>query len=198
MNQYLRSFIAVELPEEVHKYLDTIKIRLKKADIDAKWVNPEDIHLTLNFLGNVLEKNLEAIKKIIDRTTARHRAFDIEIGTLGTFSKQSRPRVVWAGLTKGREELTGLVDNLEVGLIDIGLKSEDKAFHPHLTLARIKSGRNKQTLKKTIEKFNISKNNKKNAAGPVIINIDRLTLFKSTLTPKGPSYTVLHESHLQS
>lgn len=185
MEKFIRSFIAIELPEKIQEYLADIIEQLKKADFDARWVKPANIHLTLKFLGNVAEKQLEDIKEVLENLAAKQETFDIRLKNLGAFPRTDYPRVIWTGVDDHEKKLTKLAADIEVALIDLGFEPEDRDFYPHLTLARIKSNRNCYKLKKMIERILPSGS----------FTADRLTLFQSILSPKGPTYTILHQAY---
>jgi len=183
----LRTFIALELTEEVHRQLGQIQDELKKSGADVKWVNPSGIHLTLKFLGQVSLDLIEEIKKALDQLAKEHKSFQLSISQLGAFPKVEYPRVIWVGIDQGKEKAIELAQGLEQRLINLGFLPEKRPFKPHLTLGRVRSNRNRQQLKELLQSTTFSQS-------PMQANT--LTLFKSTLTPQGAIYEPLHEVKL--
>jgi len=168
----IRLFIALPLPEEVEQYLLTIA---KKLPEDG-FAKVNGIHLTINFLGWVNEKSVPEIIKRLDTIT--FSAFTLQLHNIGFFPDDKQPRVVWVGVMP-HEQILSLKDRIEEALH--GLFPKDDRFHPHLTLARIKFLKEK----KTIEDM------KKMVVEHKEFSIDRLILYKSTLTRAGPEYEKL-------
>ncbi len=183
MNQPIRSFIAVELNEGIREELKNVQEDLKKLNLDVKWVEINNIHLTLKFLGYADTQDLEKIKTILKETAVLFKPFEISLSDLGVFPKIDFPRVIWAGLNQGKDELIKIASVLEENLKKLGFTPEDREFSPHLTLGRVRSAKNKDKLKNyfTSSKPDFSKRQE----------IKTLTLFQSQLSPKGPTYTAL-------
>lgn len=184
----VRSFIALELAPEIQKQLGQIQDELKKSGADVKWVNPEGVHLTLKFLGNVSPELLEEIKKLIDQLAKNHKSFELKIGQLGAFPKIEYPRVIWVGMEQGESQAVELAQDLEERLIQLGFLREKRAFKGHLTLGRVRSARNRDQLKGLLQSL---------ASPRTTMQAETLILFKSTLTPKGAIYQALHEAKLR-
>ncbi|UCB57683.1 MAG: RNA 2',3'-cyclic phosphodiesterase [Candidatus Omnitrophota bacterium] len=185
--QTIRSFIALELTSKVQKQLGNIQEELKKSDADVKWVNPEGIHLTLKFLGNVSPQLLEEIKKALTQLAKSHKSFELKISQIGAFPTTEHPRVIWVGIEEGREETLKLAQDLEERLIKFGFLKEKRAFKAHLTLGRVRSARNRAQLKKLLQSLSFPK---------TAMQAETLILFKSTLSPKGATYQALHQVKL--
>jgi 2'-5' RNA ligase len=184
MPETIRSFIAFDIDNEaiLKKMADSQNL-LTKIGADLKLVEPKNIHITMRFLGNVTtsmaEKVFEAMKKV------QFTPFDIEIHGIGAFPNLHYPRVLWVGITQGADQLRGIFNQLEPLLHSLGFAPDPKGFSPHLTIARVKSGRNKAELV-TCLRENVSRE-----FG--IIRAQCLRLKKSDLTPKGPIYSTLKE-----
>jgi len=185
----MRSFIAIELTEEIKDKLSKIQDELKKSNADVKWVDPKNIHLTLKFLGDVEEKRLEDIKRILKRISEKYKEFSIELHQIGAFPKISSPRVIWIGIEKGKLELSQFFLELEDELKNIGFKKEEREFSAHITIGRVRSGLNRIKLIEEIKKIS--------SAPKLNSSVNKITLFKSTLTPKGPIYEVIYEANLK-
>lgn len=179
----IRTFLAIELPKSIRNRLKEVQRELKESQADVRWVDPENIHLTLKFFGNIEEKEVESIVKSIERPVQRTPLFSLKIQGIGGFPDLKNPRVLWIGLEEKGNVLSSLQKKLEKALEKVGLKPEDRPFHPHLTLGRVKSNRAKALLMEKIEKY------KGEFFGEFLA--EGVTLFKSDLTPKGPIYTPL-------
>jgi 2'-5' RNA ligase len=124
----MRTFIAIELSEEIRSALGQVQSHLKYAGADVKWVNPQNIHLTLKFLGEVDEKKLEKVKTALDGVAASSRAFELSLKEIGAFPAVDHPRVVWVGLDKGSDESKALAQNIDESLSKIGFQKETRPF----------------------------------------------------------------------
>lgn len=187
----MRAFIAIEISEEIRNALRQVQSHLKYAGADVKWVNKDNIHLTLKFLGEIDEKKADEVKSSLDAVAKETRKFEISLKDIGVFPKIDFPRVVWVGLDKGAGESTELAKKVDEELSKIGFQKETRPFASHLTIGRVRSSKNKQALK---EKILSMDSPKPTAQSPQPIN--SVTLFQSTLTPKGSIYTKLHEAKL--
>jgi len=185
----MRAFIAIEISEEIRSALAQIQSHLKYAGGDVKWVEPHNIHLTLKFLGEISEEKSEKIKSILDEIGKATNPFEITIKDIGAFPKIEYPRVIWVGLDKGANESRVLAEKIDESLSKIGFQKETRPFASHLTIGRVRSSKNKEALKEKI--FSSPQST---VHSPQLIS--SVILFKSTLTPKGPIYTKLHEARL--
>jgi 2'-5' RNA ligase len=180
----IRSFIAFDLDNElVIKRLSEVQTTLVNTGANLKLVKPQNIHITMRFLGNISPSMVNSIHEEMERIS--FASFDVEIKGLGVFPKLKYARVIWAGIRKGADELTNIFNQLEPLLRKLGFKPDSKGFSPHLTIARVKTGKNKTELVQCIQgladyKFGI-------------VRADCLKLKKSVLTPKGPIYSTLME-----
>ena len=156
---------------------------LVQTGAELKLVEPPNIHITVRFLGNItpatVDKIFEEMKQV------QFAPFNVQIKGLGAFPNPSYPRVVWAGITEGADQLKTVFSQLEPRLRGLGFTPDSKGFSPHLTIARVRSGRNKAQLAKVITE------NADYKFGAV--NAKCLRLKKSDLTPRGPVYSTLKE-----
>jgi 2'-5' RNA ligase len=179
-----RSFVAFDIDSEaVRKKLTEVQMLLVKTGADMKVVEPQNIHITMRFLGDVrldsVEKIFEAMKKV------QFVPFDVKIQGVGAFPDARYPRVVWAGITQGANDLRSISSQLEPHLTALGFAPDPKGFSPHLTIARVRGGRNKAELAEFItdnDDFEFG-----------VVRAACLRLKKSDLTPKGPIYSTLKE-----
>jgi len=188
----MRTFIAIELPEEIKGYLRRLQDDLKATQADVKWVAPENIHLTLKFLGEVDDRKLDKIIEIIYETAKEKNKFQIRISSLGAFPKIDSPRVIWVGIDAGDKETKGISEELEERIAKIGIPKEDRPFSSHITIGRTRSSLNREKLVRDL------KNRAELGAEKLEFYVTKITLFKSTLTPRGPIYEVLKEANLKT
>lgn len=186
----VRSFIALELSPELRENLreliEDLKRGAKFTGARPNWVRPESIHLTLKFLGNIGEEMIEPIGNSIKEIAAGTDPFTLRALGLGVFPHERRPRVFWCGLSKGEKQIISVQRKVDAAMLDFGFEKEKRPFHPHLTLARMKSMKGADALMKML------RNHKNRRVGEC--PIDKLVLYKSQLHPQGAIYTKLVEA----
>lgn len=177
-----RLFCAVELPQEVRKQLEEHILKLRKAvpDAAASWSRVENIHLTLKFLGNVELERIPAISAAATRAAAEFSSFRIGIGNTGVFPRPSRAQVLWIGVSDPSGNLSALQERLENECATEGFPKENRAYRPHLTIARLRRPEGARPLADTHLQMQF------NAAE---IKLNELIVFRSELSPKGSKYT---------
>jgi len=182
MSESVRCFMAVDFEEaDVRRKLVSALKTLERTGADLRPVEPENIHITLRFLGETRQRVVDEVIEQV--STVELRPFRAEIRGVGVFPGLSRPRVIWAGCRKGEKELEELYSQIESRLRGLGIRPEDNQFHPHLTLARVRSGRNRDQLVEQITKLSDED------FGEIVVN--SFQLKKSTLTPRGPIYATM-------
>jgi 2'-5' RNA ligase len=184
----IRSFLAIELPKPILRKIEEVQGDLRSTHADVRWVNPEKIHLTLKFFGNIEDSRIDPIFKSIEEPIRNTLPFSLKVRGVGAFPHLKNPRVIWIGLVDGREVLISFQKQIENQLEKIGIQPEDRPFHPHLTLGRMKSSRGKVELAGRMEKH------KEEEFGD--FQVERVVLFKSDLRPTGPIHTPLREMKL--
>jgi len=188
----MRTFIAIELPQEIKDFLSRLQGELKASRADVKWVEPKNIHLTLKFLGEIDEKKLEKVSEIMQETVKEKDKFQMRISSLGAFPKIDSPRVIWVGVALGDKEVKAIAEDLEEKISKIGIPREARPFSSHITIGRAKSSLNRQELVQDLK-------NKADLGGKNLdFYVTKITLFQSTLTPKGPVYEALKEISLKT
>ena len=163
----MRVFIAYELPEKVSIYL-----RQKQKEIEtdsARMVFPKQFHLTFKFLGEKKEQEIEQIKKDLNKID--FKPINAKLNGTGVFQNEERINVFWAGL-EPKEDIIKLQKQID----------EDERFHPHITIARIKSVKEKEKLKSILDKVELKE---------MEFEINKIKLIKSILTTEGPNYEEL-------
>lgn len=183
MTKTLRTFIAVELTEEIRTALQDIQDHLKIFHADVKWVEPPNIHLTLKFLGDVKSKDIPALTETLRAALKETAPIPTELTELGAFPDIRNPRVLWAGLKDEDGRIAQLAAVIETTLGKLGYKKEQRDFKAHVTLGRVRSLNNIAPLVKGLQEYRFSKTFPQVIAG--------ITLFKSTLTSFGPLYEIL-------
>jgi 2'-5' RNA ligase len=184
----IRSFLAIEIPRTILKKIEEVEEDLKSSRADVRWVSPEKIHLTLKFFGNIDESRIEPIIQSIEGPTRIASPIPLKVRGVGAFPHVKNPRVIWMGLVDGKEVLAYFQKQLERELEKIGFEPEERAFHPHLTLGRMKSSKGREALAGRMERH------KEEEFGD--FQVERVVLFKSDLKPTGPIYTPLRELKL--
>jgi 2'-5' RNA ligase len=184
MSETIRSFIAFDMGDgSVLNRITHLQDLLTKTGADLKLVEPKNIHMTVRFLGNIttsmVERIFEEMKKV------QFAPFDAGIRGTGAFPNLRYPRVLWVGIAEGADQLRSIFSQLEPRLRGLGFAPDPKGFSPHLTIARVRSGRNKAELAKFVSE------NANYEFG--IIRAECLKLKRSELTPKGPIYSTLKE-----
>ena len=183
----LRAFIAVEIPSSLQNTIQESTASLHKTlgNELIRWVPPQNVHLTLKFLGDVSSPNLDLIKQMLIAETGQHLCFEMQMEGIGSFPNPRRPRVIWVGL-RAPAALESLQRGIESASARLGYTSEEKTFSPHLTIGRVKqnlSAPEIQRVRVALEETKIG------LLG--IVRVDAAHLFKSDLQPNGSVYTRL-------
>ena len=149
------------------------------------WVRPESIHLTLKFLGSVEASSIPQFLSVLEPIGDRTNKFSLDVHGVGVFPNRQRPRVFWVGVSGQTQSLQRLVSEVSAALDPLGFSPEDKAYHPHLTLARIKRENG------TVGSALLEKGVLENDCHLGILSVDRFILFQSDLNSTGACYTSL-------
>ncbi len=178
----LRLFIAFELPDSVRNELGRIGDELRDCGARVSWVKPRNMHLTLRFLGDTEPRLVDVLKSGIQ--TIQGTPTVVRLNKLGAFPNLKRPRVVWAGVQGDLEPILDLSQEVEMLVQRLGFEPDARKFKPHLTIGRIRDPRRAGDLTQAVADCPIE---------PIEFPLDKLILFQSTLTPKGPVYERLAE-----
>ena len=182
----MRVFIATDISQEIRKALGDLQSELQsKVDAkrgDLKWVKPENIHLTLKFLGEIKDEQVVDVCNVVQDVAGRHESFELDIETVGSFGGRSA-RVLWVGIGRGGDHLLPLQKDLEQRLASAGWPPEARKFTGHLTLCRIRNPRVGAKLAAMTEQYRDFQ------LGTMLA--DSVSVYQSQLTPTGPIYTVL-------
>jgi len=186
----MRTFIAIEVPDEIKAALTEVQRRLKGSGVvDASWLRPEGIHLTLKFLGEVLESKIPDIINGLRSAAEGTGSFRLEVSGIGTFPNPKNARVVWVGLSGEVEKLTRLQAAVEEAVSAIGFERDSRAFTPHLTLGRIKYIRSRDKWLKALDEVKDIR-----LSG---FDVTAVSLIKSELKPSGAEYTEISRTELK-
>jgi len=181
----IRSFLAFELPPEIRAVVSNVSHEIKTSLLDLRWVKPENIHLTMVFMGNVHYEDLDQINKAVSSVCLRYGPFNISIKGTGVFGSRRSPRVLWVGLDGDLERMSYFRDALQKHLKPFGIKQEKRRFSPHLTLGRFRKGDRPGAHPDTILSRYLELDSP-------VCSIGELIQFKSDLKPGGAVYTRLN------
>jgi len=184
----MRTFIAIEIPSEIKAALAALQTDLRRADADVSWTKPENIHLTLKFLGEVAEERIVEIEKVCLTLGDESHPFSLRLNDTGVFPNTRQPRVLWAGLSGDIESAAEMQTRLDEMLLLIGFEREEKKFQPHLTIGRLKSN------KKTRELLALADAHQLPALS---FDVSEIVLMKSELHPAGARYTPMARASLR-
>ncbi|MHB2015553.1 MAG: RNA 2',3'-cyclic phosphodiesterase [Candidatus Xenobia bacterium] len=179
----LRTFIAVHPePGLVDRILARVE-PLRAVAPHVRWLGPQTLHYTLMFLGSTAADRVDAIAQAMRNACTGHGPFDLHVRGLGAFPNTRRPRIIWVGAAQGAEALCHLQAAVAGAVAPLGFPQEDRAFVPHLTLARVKEPRPHPPLEQALAA---------DAEIPFgVTRIERISLLRSILHPKGAQYSHL-------
>jgi len=190
--EQIRAFIAIELPEKMRKQLSHLQSIVKKnTGIDARWVDPYGIHLTLKFLGNVTSPQIEEIKGLLAQAVSGIAPLHLAMNGLGVFPSLTRIQVIWVGLTGDTAILSQLQKRVEDNMSRLGFTPEERAFTPHLTLARVRDRVPPEQQQKLGQ---LITGGKLEESTP--FEVKSINLMRSQLTPQGAIYSKLYTAEL--
>lgn len=184
-----RMFCAFELPEGLRSRIHEHARRVRDAvpEAAASWSRPENIHLTMKFFGNVGQERVAVISSTAARVVKELSPVQIEVGKTGVFPRPNRPQVLWIGIDDRSGTLSKLQQQLENEFASEGFPKEDRAFRPHLTIARIRKPHDAARLAQTHLETNFL---------AVDVTLSELILFRSELSSKGSRYTPISRHNL--
>lgn len=188
MSDIIRAFIAFELPERIISSIRNVQDGIKNYGFKVRWVRPENIHLTLKFLGDIEEADTEVVGGTISEAVKGYGPISLAAKGIGVFPGIKRPRVIWVGLTGQMESLIDLHESLDENLETIGFPRENRPFKGHLTLGRAKGNIDPKRLFDAMEEF-------KGFESETFV-ANQIILFKSELKPSGAVYTKLRSVSL--
>ena len=185
-----RLFVGLRLNPETRESLVRAQGRLRRAGVRVSWVKPENLHLTLAFLGDTFAARVPGLTAALDGAAGGVAPFDLAIAGLGAFGSPRSPRVIWAGAAPVPPGLTALHERVSAALRACGVPLETRPFAAHVTLGRVRSAHGAEALTSVLR-------SPMNPPPGGRLVVDRADLMRSELGPGGPVYTVLHESLLK-
>jgi 2'-5' RNA ligase len=181
----VRLFVAIDVPEKVRDAIESdVVAPLRDHVPDARWTRPEGRHLTLKFLGNVVDDRVGGVSAAVASAAIGHQSFECALTVFGGFPNLGRPRVLWIGVGRGAAEAAALAGDVETALEPLGFAREGRPFRCHLTLARFREPRVVELPPVAVE-----------AAGFVVEDV---VLFESRLHPRGARYFAIERFPLSS
>ncbi len=188
MQQSIRTFIALELPATVISLLRTAQQELRQLNIRARWVRPENIHLTLKFMGDINPGDIDAISTAMTAAANGFSPITLAVRGIGVFPTVKRPRVIWIGLGGDIRSLLDLQSRLVEELAGVGVAKDKRSFKAHLTLGRIKQPPGSDLIRQMMTAYATLSSDE--------FSCDQVILFKSDLKPSGAVYTKLKQTRL--
>ena len=179
----LRAFIAIEMPALVADAVRRSQQALQHDGIHLRWVRPENVHLTLRFLGDISAADIPAVREAMERSVSRRQPFSLRISGIGVFPGLKHPKVMWLGLRGQVDLLDDLYRSLSTFLAEQGIPLEKRPFRGHLTIGRVKDRLDSENLGVALLRQALLE------TGDFVA--DSICLFKSDLTPRGAVYTPL-------
>jgi RNA 2',3'-cyclic 3'-phosphodiesterase len=185
---FVRAFVALPVGEDVRSRLAEVQAKLRQSHAHVGWVAPENIHVSLAFMGDILQSQVAEVAGALNEAAARAPAFSFEVENIGVFGSPRSPRVIWAGIREC-PEMMALQKDIAERITALGIELETRPFRPHLTLGRVRSGRGREDLVRMMEPLS------QLPFGPVAAQDVRL--MRSILKPQGAEHSVLHRATLQ-
>jgi 2'-5' RNA ligase len=181
----MRAFLGLSLPEEIRESLHRLQRDLAASQADVKWVEAGNLHVTLKFLDEITEEQRRDVEALLTRLAGKESAFTLGVEEVGAFPSMRAPRVVWVGLSEGRDTVARMVQRIEEEGRAIGLRREARPFAAHLTLGRVRSSGHRQELTRQLQHITWKP--------PASWLVTSVTLYQSVLSSSGPTYHVLAE-----
>ncbi|MBU8891509.1 MAG: RNA 2',3'-cyclic phosphodiesterase [Bacteroidales bacterium] len=182
-----RTFIAIKISntKSISEVYQNIRLELK--DERVKWVEEQNLHITLAFLGDTDEKDIDNVCNMLSEYTEGLNPFLIKITGLGVFRNVNNPKALWLGIKKS-EDLNQIYNKINVAISLFGFTIQSKDFRPHLTIGRTKFLKNRSKLKNLIEKYKETQIEQ--------LKISEVYFYESILTSEGPVYKVIKKYNL--
>lgn len=178
----MRVFVALSISSSIKEKIADVQRRLKRREDKVKWVNPDIIHLTLKFLGEIGEEKVKKVFQTAEIVGREFSPFSMKIEGMGIFPNFSRPQVVWIGVKEEEEKLKSLVASLGKELKKEGFPEEKREWKPHLTIGRVRFLKEKEKL---IDFIQLEKEKRFGEE-----RVKDIKIMQSQLTPGGAIYTV--------
>lgn len=185
----IRTFLGIDIGPDIRDRLVALQEELAEVEGEVKWVEPENLHITLLFLGEVDQRETVDVCRAAQKAVAAIPAFELSIEGVGCFPNARRPRTLWVGAGKGADAVCAVHDAIEAPLLDMGsYRRETRKYTPHVTLGRVKGDAPRDALAKALVKLQTWTGGE--------ITVREVQMMKSDLTSEGPIYTVLGRAKL--
>jgi 2'-5' RNA ligase len=178
----IRAFIALPTSDEIKQQIASIQSQLIETQADVRWEGREKFHITLKFLGDSESEVLQSLASDLRNSLRDTRSFDLLYDALGCFPNAARPRVVWVGAQEN-PHVASLQRLVEEVCVRFGFAREDRAFHAHITLGRVKGNRHVDRLTETLKTVTFD---------PLQARCSELHVMRSELRPTGSVYSLLN------
>lgn len=178
----MRTFIAIEIPEDIRTKIASFQNKLKNSRAFISWVKPDNIHVTLKFLGEIKDDSLPGIELAVERIAGQCTSFPIAVLGQGGFPSLRRPRVLWVGIKEGGSLVQSMAKILEDEMQKIGFARENRDFNPHLTIGRVKSQAHIEQVTRLMESDQFNGGT---------FTAQEIVIMKSDLKSTGAVYTPL-------
>ena len=177
----MRSFFAFEISDAVKNELELLLKSIKRLPLPIRWIDIENIHITLLFIEDIDQNIVETLKPKIEPICLKTKSFKLVVENGGFFGTKTYPKILWAGISGLPEDVAVLKNAVEKQFEPFGITQEEKLFKPHLTLGRFKNRSDEKTVIKCLVELQKFKSS--------TFNVNELMFFKSDLTPNGSIYT---------
>lgn len=179
----MRAFIAIELPATIRAELAALQRELATTGAEVKWVEADNLHVTMRFLGEITQAQRQTIESLLLEVARGRAPIDAALSEVGTFPERGIPRVIWVGIGQGADQLSRLAQEIERGLAALSIPNEERRFTAHVTLGRVRAPRAGEVIRQRLTQIRWTP--------PAPFRIECVTLFQSTLGHTGPVYTAL-------
>lgn len=186
----VRTFVAVVLPQDVKQAIGSVESQFRKSAPRVRWVSPENLHITLKFLGNVDADRLSDVEAAVREAVKGLKPFRLEFRGAGAFPNQKKPRVIWIGIEGEVSLLSEAAERVDKALVDIGFEAEDRPFRGHVTIGRCRDIRDGAGVSDALRDVG--------ALELGSMNVDRVIVMKSDLRPEGPIYSEIAEIKIEA
>ena len=181
----MRAFIGISLPDEARRSLAALQQELEQSRADVKWVEPEQLHVTLKFLDEISDAQQSQIAQFLSRLAQQQPTFSIDLKAIGAFPSLNNPRILWVGVGEGTSQVIRLAGAIEEEARACSLRQEERPYSAHVTIGRVRSARHLQELIQQLSAVSWQP--------PTPWQVASLTFYHSVLSSAGPAYAVLAE-----
>jgi RNA 2',3'-cyclic 3'-phosphodiesterase len=184
----IRTFIAIEIPEDIRNRIAVLQSGLKGLGGKITWVKPENMHLTMKFLGETEQHQVKNIFDKLDQAVSSINQFEIKFKEVGAFPNFRRPKVFWVGTEGDNSTLIEVANKIDQQMCEFGFRPENKRFSAHLTIGRVRDQKGIETVIKLLQQ--------EENFSPGEFVVKHVSFIKSELTRLGPIYTTLEQIKL--